>query len=240
MQTKVDILAIGVHPDDVELSCSGTIAKQIHLGSKVAVLDLTKGELGTRGNPELREIEAKKSAEILGLSFRKCLDLGDGTFENNFETRLKIIEVLRACQPRIVLANAIEDRHPDHGRAAKLISESCFYSGLSKIETYHQGQKQEAFRPTSVYHYVQDYYLHPTFCVDVSDFIEVKLNSIKAFSSQFYNPDSNEPETPISSKEFLETVMAKMQVIGRQIGVKYAEGFISNRIVGVNSLDDLS
>ena len=239
MIKRLDILAIGAHPDDVELSCSGTIAKQISFGNKVGVIDLTEGELGTRGNAELRRMEAKKAAEILGLSFRECLNLGDGAFENNFQSRLKLIEIIRSCRPSVVLANAPNDRHPDHGRAAKLVADACFYSGLAKIETTFQGEKQEAFRPKAVFHYVQDNYLEPSFCVDVTDFIEVKLNAIQAFSSQFYNPDSNEPETPISSKEFLESVLAKMQVFGRRLGVRYAEGFISNRTIGVNSVFDL-
>lgn len=239
MITTVDLLAFGAHPDDVELSCSGTIAKHIKLGKTVGVVDLTFGELGTRGNSELRKKEAAEASSILGLTFRHTLDLGDGSFENNFDTRLKIIELIRASKPKIVLANAPNDRHPDHGRAAKLISDSCFFSGLSKIESMYYGIQQDAHRPSAIYNYIQDFYLSPNFCIDVSDFIDVKLRSIQAFSSQFYNPDSPEPETPISSKEFIESVLAKMQVFGRQIGVKYAEGFISARLSGVNSLFDL-
>lgn len=236
---KIDILAIGVHPDDVELSCSGTIAKHISFGNSVGILDLTLGELGTRGSAALRTIEATESAKILGVSFRTQLKFKDGFFENN-ETHLKqIIEVIRKHQPEIVLCNAINDRHPDHGRAAKLVSEACFYSGLIKIETFVDGKKQEAWRPKAVYHYIQDQYIHPDFVIDITDFMEVKQKAIMAFSSQFYNPNSGEPETPISSKAFLEAINSKMALWGRAIGVPYAEGFTVDRYPGVNNLFDL-
>ena len=236
---KIDILAIGIHPDDVELSCSGTIAKHIALGKKVGILDLTRGELGTRGNAELRTKEANDAAIILGVSFRTQLNLKDCFFENNEENQKKIIEIIRKHQPEIILCNAISDRHPDHGRASKLVSDSSFYSGLIKIETHTDNKIQQAWRPKAVYHYIQDQYIHPDFVIDISDFIDIKHKAIMAYSSQFYNPSSNEPETPISSKHFIESVNSKMSILGRDIGVKFAEGFTVNRYPGINSLFDL-
>lgn len=236
---KIDILAIGVHPDDVELSCSGTIAKHISLGKSVGVLDLTLGELGTRGNAEIRTKEATASAKIMGVAFRTQLNFKDGFFENNEAHLKQIIEVIRKHKPEIVLCNAVSDRHPDHGRASKLVSDACFYSGLMKIETTVDGKKQEAWRPNAVYHYIQDQYIHPDFVVDITDFMDVKQKAIMAFSSQFYNPNSGEPETPISSKAFLEAINSKMALWGRAIGVPYAEGFTVDRYPGVNSLFDL-
>lgn len=236
---KLDILAIGVHPDDVELSCSGTLAKHIALKKTVGILDLTKGELGTRGNAELRTQEAMNSAKLLGVSVRTQLDFKDGFFEINEAHVRKIIEQIRLHQPEIILCNAIGDRHPDHGRAAKLVVEACFYSGLAKIETSYKDTPQKAWRPKAVYHYIQDQFIHPDFVVDITDFFELKQKSIMAFSSQFFNANSNEPETPISSQEFLISINSKMSVWGRAIGVKYAEGFNVARYPGVNSLFDL-
>lgn len=236
---KIDILAIGIHPDDVELSCSGTIAKHIAFGKKVGILDLTQGELGTRGNAELRTKEANEAAIILGVSFRTQLNLKDCFFENNEENQKKIIEIIRKHQPEIILCNAISDRHPDHGRASKLVSDSSFYSGLIKIETHSDNKIQQAWRPKAVYHYLQDQFIHPDFVIDISDFIDIKHKAIMAYSSQFYNPSSNEPETPISSKHFIETINSKMSILGRDIGVKFAEGFTVNRYPGINSLFDL-
>ncbi len=236
---KIDILAIGVHPDDVELGCSGTIAKHIALGKKVGILDLTLGELGTRGSAELRTKEATEAAKILGVSFRTQLKMKDGFFENNEAHQKQIIEIIRKHQPEIILCNAINDRHPDHGRAAKLTSDACFYSGLIKIETTVDGKKQDAWRPKAVYHYIQDHYIHPDFVVDITDFMEIKHKAIMAFSSQFYDPKSGEPETPISSKAFLESLDAKMSLWGRAMGVPYAEGFTVDRYPGVNNLFDL-
>lgn len=236
---KIDILAIGIHPDDVELSCSGTIAKHIAFGKKVAILDLTQGELGTRGNAELRTKEANDAAIILGASFRTQLYLKDCFFENNEENQKKIIEIIRKHQPEIILCNAISDRHPDHGRASKLVSDASFYSGLIKIETHSDNKIQQAWRPKAVYHYIQDQFIHPDFVIDISEFIDIKHKAIMAYSSQFYNPSSNEPETPISSKHFIESVNSKMSILGRDIGVKFAEGFTVNRYPGINSLFDL-
>lgn len=236
---KLDILAVGVHPDDVELGCSGTLLSHVQQGKICGILDLTQGELGSRGSSELRALEASASAKVLGVACREQLGLKDGFFENNYESQLKVIQIIRKYRPEIVLANAIHDRHPDHGRAAKLVADACFYSGLAKIETTLNGEAQHAWRPKVVYHYIQDYTLKPDFVVDVSDFKEKKREAILCFSSQFFNPQSNEPQTPISSPEFLESVFGKMSVFGRAIGVPYAEGFTVNRFVGVNNLFNL-
>jgi bacillithiol biosynthesis deacetylase BshB1 len=236
---KLDILAIGVHPDDVELSCSGTLLKHIALGKQCGILDLTRGELGTRGNAELRTKEANDAAMLMDVAVRKQLDLKDGFFRNEEEQILPIIKALREFKPEIVLANAVSDRHPDHGRAAKLIKDACFYSGLMKIETEVNGEMQQAWRPKAVYHYIQDHFIHPDFVIDVTDFAEAKRKAILCFSSQFYDPSSKEPKTPISSPEFLESLFAKMSLWGRSIGVQYAEGFTVNRYPGVNDLFDL-
>lgn len=236
---KVDILAIGVHPDDVELSCSGTLAKHIAEGKTVGILDLSLGELGTRGSAELRTIEATKAAKIIGAAFRIQLNMKDGFFMNDEKHQRLIIEQIRQCQPEIVLCNAVSDRHPDHGRAAKLVADACFYSGLVKTETNFEKKVQLPWRPKAIYHYIQDNFIHPDFVVDISDFIEIKHQSIMAFSSQFYSLESKEPETPISGKEFLESLNSKMSIWGRAIGAKYAEGFTVNRYPGVNSLFDL-
>jgi N-acetylglucosamine malate deacetylase 1 len=237
---KVDILAIGVHPDDVELACSGTLARHIAMGKKAGILDLTRGELGTRGNAELRTKEAQDAAKILGVSFRTQLNFKDGFFSNDETHQREIIQQIRKHKPDIVLCNAVNDRHPDHGRSAKLVSDSCFYSGLAKIETLDENNKpQSAWRPKAVYHYIQDHFIHPDFVIDVTNFHDIKHKSIMAFSSQFYNSNSKEPQTPISSKEFLESLDSKMSIWGRAIGVKYAEGFTVSRYPGVNSLFDL-
>jgi N-acetylglucosamine malate deacetylase 1 len=236
---KVDILAIGVHPDDVELSCSGTLLKHIKLGRSAGILDLTRGELGTRGNAELRTKEANDSASILGVKFRTQLNFKDGFFENNESHQREIIRQLRKYQPEVVLCNAVTDRHPDHGRAARLVADACFYCGLSKIETELGGEKQQAWRPKAVYHYIQDNYIDPDFVIDVSEFVETKHRAIMAFSSQFYDPKSKEPQTPISSKEFLDYVNSKMAMWGRPMGVAFAEGFTVTKIPGVNNLFDL-
>ncbi|MCA0429328.1 MAG: bacillithiol biosynthesis deacetylase BshB1 [Bacteroidetes bacterium] len=236
---KIDILAIGVHPDDVELSCAGTILKHIALGKTVGILDLTLGELGTRGNSELRTKEALNAAKLLGVSFRKQLSLKDGFFENNQSNLIPIIEIIRETKPEIVLANAVLDRHPDHGRAAKLTADACFYSGLSKIETVINKQQQIPWRPKALYHYIQDNYMEPDLVIDVTNFIDKKFAAINAFESQFFNPNSTEPITPISGEHYLDFVKSKMNVFGRAIGAQYAEGFIKSRTIGVNNLFDL-
>ena len=236
---KLDILAIGVHPDDVELSCAGTLLKHIAMGKKVGILDLSAGELGTRGSGELRLQEAAEAAKILGISVRNNLGMADGFFVNDREHQLEIIKKIREYQPEIVLCNAIQDRHPDHARASQLISEACFYSGLRKIGTKMNDEIQAAWRPKAVYHYIQDRHLKADFVVDVTEFVDKKMESIKAYSSQFYNPDSKEPITPIAVKNFLEVVTAKMALFGRDAGYTYAEGFTVERTIGVNNLCDL-
>ncbi|MEQ8908736.1 MAG: bacillithiol biosynthesis deacetylase BshB1 [Vicingaceae bacterium] len=236
---KVDILAIGAHPDDIELSAAGTLIKAAQQGKKVAVVDLTAGELGTRGSGELRLKEAQNSAEILGLSARENLGMKDGFFEND-EAHLKLlVTMIRKYQPDIVLANALEDRHPDHGRAAKLINDACFYSGLRRIETTEAGQAQEAWRPKALYHYIQDRFVQPDFVVDVTPFVEQKMQAIKAFESQFYNPQSKEPESPLTMKNFFDFLKGRMADMGRYIQADYAEGYQFSRPVGVDDLSNL-
>ena len=236
---KLDILAIGIHPDDVELSCSGTLLKHIALGKKVGILDLTHGELGSRGSAEIRLQEAKNAALIMGVHTREILNFSDGFFENNKEHQLAIIKMLRLYQPEIVLANATSDRHPDHGRASKLISDACFYGGLRKIETEFEGQIQQHWRPKAVYHYIQDRYLKPDFVVDVTDFVDKKMEAINAYSSQFYNPESKEPETPLTNKLFMDFVKARMITLGREAGFDFAEGFVAERFIGIEDITAL-
>lgn len=236
---EVDILAIGAHPDDVELSAAGTILKHRALGHTVAIVDLTQGELGSRGTVETRYNEAKIASEILGLSARVNLKMADGFFMHTEENLRLIIEQIRYFRPKIVLLNAVTDRHPDHGKGSQLASEACFLAGLRKIETTLNGQKQEHFRPKAVYHYIQDRYLKPDFVVDVTPFVEQKLESIKAYKTQFWDPNSLEPATPISGADFMEFLKGRMAEFGRAIGVQYAEGFTVERFIGVNSLFDL-
>lgn len=236
---KLDILAFGAHPDDVELGCSGTIAKEISLGKKVGIIDLTHGELGTRGSAEIRDAEAVLAASILGVSIRENLNMRDGFFVNDEAHQLKIIKVLRKYRPDIVLCNAIDDRHIDHAKGSKLVSDACFLSGLRKIATEHEGQSQEAWRPKVVYHYLQWKNIEPDFVVDVSNFIEVKKDSILAYSSQFYSQDSNEPMTPIATENFVDSVLFRSMDFGRIVGVDHAEGYTTERYVAVNSLGDL-
>jgi len=233
---KVDILAFGAHPDDVELGCVGTILLQISLGYKVGVVDLTKGELGTRGSSDIRTKETKKASQKMGILFRENLGFSDGFFENNHINKLEVIKILRFCRPSIILCNAREDRHPDHGRAASLIYDACFLAGLDKIDTTYNGEKQIPFRPNVIYNYLQYNDTKPDFIVDVSEFIDQKMEIIKSYSSQFYNPDSNEPETIISKKEFLDLVLSRSSDLGRFISVDYAEGFSVYRYIGVNNL----
>ncbi len=236
---KLDILAFGAHPDDVELGCSGTIAKEVSLGKKVGVIDLTRGELGTRGSVEIRNQEASLAAEILGLTVRENLNMRDGFFVNDEAHQMEIIKRIRKYRPEIVICNAIEDRHIDHGKGSKLVSDACFLSGLRKIETTHEGEVQEAWRPKVVYHYIQWKNIEPDFVVDISDFIDQKTQSILAYASQFYSENSNEPVTPIATKNFLESIHYRSQDFGRLIGVDYAEGFTTERYVAVKSLGDL-
>jgi bacillithiol biosynthesis deacetylase BshB1 len=240
MNEKIDILAFGAHPDDVELSASGTLLKHISQGKKVVIVDLTQGELGSRGTIETRYDEANAAAKILGLENRVNLKMADGFFTHSEENLMKIVEQIRRFKPEIVLANAIEDRHPDHAKGSKLVSDACFLAGLVKVKTKFNGLEQEAYRPRFVYHYIQDRYLKPDFAVDVSDFIDKKFESIKAYKTQFYDPNSTEPQTPISGEDFFEFIRGRMSEFGRSIGVRYAEGFTVERLIGVKSFFDLS
>ena len=239
MNQFLDILAFAAHPDDVELSCSGTLMKHIDEGKKVGVIDLTEGELGSRGSVELRYEEADAASKIMGLTVRENLKIADGFFEINEENKLKIVKAIRTYKPKIVLANAVEDRHPDHGRAAQLVSEACFLAGLRKVETIVGGQLQEAYRPQVVYHYIQDRYIKPDFVVDITPYIERKMEAIQAYKSQFYDPNSTEPQTPISGADFLDFVKARCNEFGRPTGAQYAEGFTAERLLGVESFFDL-
>lgn len=236
---KLDILAFGAHPDDVELGCSGTIAKEVSLGKTVGIIDLTRGELGTRGSVEIRDQEAALAADILGISVRENLNMRDGFFVNDEAHQLEIIKRIRKYRPEIVICNAIEDRHIDHGKGSKLVSDACFLSGLRKIETEHEGVFQEAWRPKVVYHYIQWKNIEPDFVVDITEFIDKKAQSILAYASQFYSENSNEPMTPIATKNFLESIHYRTQDFGRLVGVDYAEGFTTERYVAVKRLGDL-
>jgi bacillithiol biosynthesis deacetylase BshB1 len=236
---KTDILAFGAHPDDVELSCSGTILKHISDGKKVVIIDLTKGELGTRGNAEIRAKEADEASKILGVRIRENMNMDDCFFKNSKENQMALVVKIRKYQPEIVLANAVIDRHPDHSKAAKLVSDACFLAGLIKIKSFDESAEQLPWRPKVVYHYLQDRYMKPDFVVDISDFMEQRMKSIKAYKSQVFDENSKEPETAISSKQFLDSVYYRNLEMGRMIGVKYGEAFVTERFVGVKNLFDL-
>lgn len=238
---KVNILAVGVHPDDVELSCSGTLLRHIDQGKTVGLLDLTRGELGTRGSAEIRDEEARNAAELMGAAFRVNLEMADGFFQYEPENIKKIIQVIRSCQPDIVLANALDDRHPDHGRAAKLVADACYYSGLVKIPTYDdEGKLQDRWRPQAVYHYIQDRNLEPDFVVDISPYFEKKMELVRAFRSQFFVPEADEfaeeLDSPISGKKFMDFLGAKAASYGRAADFEYAEGFNVGRTPGLTDL----
>lgn len=233
---KLDILVFAAHPDDAELGCGGTIAKHVSLGHKVGIVDLTKGELGTRGTIQTRAEEATDSARILGVAVRENLQLRDGFFLNDEAHRLRLIEVIRHFQPEIVLANAVHDRHPDHGQGAELAAKSCFLAGLAKIETKRAGEWQKPWRPKHVYHYIQSALIVPDFVVDVSEHWETKMSSIKAFRTQFFDPSNNEPETFISKPTFLAFLEARGKEFGQSIEVEYAEGFTTSGRLGVDDL----
>ena len=238
---KLDILVLPVHPDDAELGCAGVILKHIALGHKVGIVDLTRGELGTRGTAEIRDQEAARSAQILGLHVRENLGLPDGFFENTREYQLKVIAAIRKYRPDIVITNAYHDRHPDHGRANELVEASCFLAGLRRIETLDNNELQAEWRPTQVLHFIQDNYIKPDIIVDVTPYWDKKIESIYAFGSQFHNPDWNgdEPQTYISSPEFIQIVEARAREFGKSINVKFGEGFTSRKILGVDNLFDL-
>ena len=236
---KLDILAIGAHPDDVEMSCGGTIAKEIAKGKKVGILDLTKGELGTRGSAEIRHKEATAAANILGISVRDNLALADGFFHNDAQAQLKVIHFLRKYRPEVVLCNAIDDRHIDHPKGSDLASNACFLSGLIKIETKENGKMQDPWRPKQVFHYIQWKDLIPDFVVDISGYQELKLKAVHAYKSQFFDPKSTEPMTPIASKNATDSMQYRDRNLGRLIGVEAAEGFTVERYLGVDSIFDL-
>ena len=239
MTDKLDMLAFGVHPDDVELGCAGTLLASIAQGKMVGIADLTKGELGTRGSAEIRMEEAAAAAKVMNISVRINLEMADGFFANDEANQRKVIKIIRRFRPEIVLCNAPEDRHPDHGRSAKLVEDACFLAGLRKIETVEDGNNQEAWRPTYIFHYLQDRFLQPDFVFDISDFHDKKLEAIKCYKTQFYNPELNEPETYISNPDFLEAIKARALMLGKRIGVKYAEGYITKKIIGINSFDSI-
>jgi bacillithiol biosynthesis deacetylase BshB1 len=234
---KLDILAFGVHPDDVELGCAGTIMASIDQGKKVGIVDLTRGELGTRGTPTTRTQEAAAAAKIMGVQVRENLDMADGFFVNDEAHQRKIIALIRKYQPEIILANAPEDRHPDHGRSAKLVSDAAFLSGLRKVETIHEGITQTAWRPAYTFHYIQDRFIQPSFVIDITAYMERKMEAVLAYGTQFTNADTSEPQTYISSPQFLETVKARALMLGKRIGVGYAEGYITEKIIGFSNFD---
>lgn len=239
---KLDILAIGVHPDDVELGCSGTIINEIKNGKIVGILDLTQGELGSRGTVETRHEEAAKAAMIMGVAVRENLKMCDGFFKNDEAHQRKLIIAIRKYQPEIIITNSLTDRHPDHGRAAKLTADSCFLSGLRKVETKNeQGNDQEPWRPKYVFHYIQDRYHEPDFVIDITDVFEQRMEAVKAYTTQFYNPDNEDdgPQTYISTAAFLESIIARARVIGKKIGVQYGEGFNTEKTLGLKNMDSL-
>lgn len=239
---KLDILAIGVHPDDVELGCSGTIINEIKAGKKVGIVDMTQGELGTRGTIETRYNEAANAAIIMGVHVRENLKMRDGFFENDEAGKLKLITAIRKYQPSIIIGNVLHDRHPDHGRAGKMIAECSFLAGLAKIETKDEaGNPQARWRPSYVLHYIQDWYHEPDLLIDISDVFEQRMKAIQAYNTQFHsaNLSSNEPQTYISTPDFLDSVIARARMFGKRIGVKYAEGFITEKKIGIHSLDAL-
>lgn len=236
---KLDILAFGVHPDDVELGCSGTLMAAIADGKKVGIIDLTRGELGTRGTADTRKAEAARAAEIMGVSIRENLEMADGFFQNDETNQRKVITAIRKYQPDIILANAPEDRHPDHGRSAKLVADAAFLAGLRKIETVVNDISQPIWRASYVFHYIQDRFIQPSFVIDITDYMDRKIESVLAYSTQFFHPDSQnqEPQTYISSPKFLETVKARALMLGKRIGVGYAEGYITEKIIGLKGFD---
>ena len=236
---KLDILAIGAHPDDVEMSCGATIAKEVAKGKKVGILDLTRGELGTRGNAKIREEEATEAAKILGVVVRDNLELADGFFENDHASQLELVRLIRKYKPEVVFCNTMDDRHIDHGKGSKLASDACFLSGLRKIETIYEGNPQQEWRPNRVYHYIQWKEIEPDVVVDVTGFLEKKMESIHAYKSQFYDANSKEPETPISSKNTLDSLSYRNRNLGRLIGTEAGEGFTVERYAAVNSIFDL-
>lgn len=236
---KTDILAFGAHPDDVELGCGGTIAKLISEGKTCVIVDLTKGELGTRGTDQTRKEEATEAAKILGVAARENLGLKDGFLVNSEEYQMELVKMIRKYKPEIVLANAIDDRHPDHAKAAKLESDACFLAGLKKIETVLDGEVQEVWRPKQIYHYIQWKDVKPDFVIDISEHLDKKIEACMAFKTQFYDPKSTEPETPITSKDFYESLTYRAQDLGRLSGVTYAEGFTTEKLMALQNFEGI-
>jgi bacillithiol biosynthesis deacetylase BshB1 len=236
---KLDILAFGVHPDDVELSCTGTLLVEQKNGKKAGIIDLTAGELGTRGTAETRQAESAAAAKILGVEIRENLEMADGFFQNDEAHQRKVITAIRTYQPEVILCNAPEDRHPDHGRSSKLVADAAFLSGLMKIQTRFNGSIQEAWRPKYVFRYIQDRFLQPDFVIDITDVFDQKVEAIKAYRTQFAGGSSDEPETYISTPDFLDSVIYRHKWFGKMIGVKYAEGFISEKMIGLKNLDSI-
>lgn len=236
---KIDILAIGAHPDDVELGCGGTLAKLIHEGKKVAIVDLTRGELGTRGTHITRAEEAAEASRILGVSARENLEMKDGFLVNSEECQMQIVRMIRKYRPEMVFCNAIDDRHPDHAKASKLVSDACFLSGLIKIETELEGEKQDFWRPKHVFHYIQWKNIEPDFVVDISGYMDKKIEACIAYKTQFYDPNSSEPMTPIATKDFLESLTYRAQDLGRLSGVAYAEGFTTERLIAIKNFEGI-
>jgi len=237
---KLDILAIGAHPDDVELGCSGTLINEIRRGKKAGIVDLTQGELGTRGTIETRYAEATEAAQVMGISARENLKMRDGFFRNDEEHQMQVVRILRKYQPEIVIANVLEDRHPDHGRGGWLVYDACFFSGLRQVKTFDdEGKEQEKWRPKMLLHYIQDRFYEPDIIIDVSDVWEQRMQSVKAYKTQFHDPNSKEPQSYLSTPDFLEFLTARARSLGKRIGVKYGEGFLSKKNIGLRDLDSL-
>ena len=235
----VDILAFGAHPDDVELSAAGTLIKHINMGFSVGIIDLTMGEMGTRGTPEIRALEAEQAMKIIGAKFRENLKMSDSFIDLSKESIYKVVKAIRTHQPKIVLCNAVKDRHPEHGVASKLVSKACFIAGLRKYESSLDGETQKPHVPQNVYHYIQDQWIDPDFIVDISEEMDQKIKAVKAFESQFYDPKSKEPTTPISTKDFMDSILSKANLLGRSIGESFGEGFTTERPTGINNLFNL-
>lgn len=234
---KLDVLAFGVHPDDIELSCGGALLVEQQMGKKTGIVDLTQGELGTRGTAETRMEESAAAAAILKVNARENLKMADGFLANDEKHQRKIIEMIRKYQPEIIFCNATEDRHPDHGRSASLVADAAFLSGLVKIETHISGQIQKPWRPKYVFHYIQDRYLKPDFVLDISNVFEEKLEAVRAYKTQFFNPDVKGPQTYISTPGFIDSIVYRAKMFGKLIGVEYAEGFTSSKTIGINTFD---
>jgi bacillithiol biosynthesis deacetylase BshB1 len=237
---KLDILAVGSHPDDVELGCSGTLINEIKRGKKVGIVDLTQGELGTRGTIETRYQEAADAAKILGVTIRENLQMRDGFFKNDEAHQMELVKVLRKYRPEIVIGNILEDRHPDHGRGGWLLYDACFFSGLRQVKSYDEsGKEQEKWRPKMLLHYIQDRFYEPDIIIDVSEVWEQRMDSIRAYKTQFHDPESTEPQSYLSNPDFMDAIVSRARLLGKRIGVKYGEGFLSKKSIGLTTLDAL-